>query len=85
MQATKKLKNLLILEIIPDLEETIDDMFSMIEKAKMASIADKEELKEIQEMHLECKDIVEEIDRGEMPQDEAEEILQELMEAKTAV
>jgi len=85
VQATKKLKNLLILEIIPDLEETIDDMFSMIEKAKMASIADKEELKEIQEMHLECKDIVEEIDRGEMPQDEAEEILQELMEAKTAV
>jgi hypothetical protein len=83
MQTTEKLKNLLILEIIPDLEEAIDEMFSMIEKAKMASIADKEELQELQEMHFECKDIIEEIDRGDMPQDEAEEILKELMEAKT--
>jgi len=83
VQTTEKLKNLLNLEIIPDLEEAIDEMFSMIEKAKMASIADKEELKELQEMHFECKDIVQEIDRGEMPEEEAEEILKELMEAKT--
>ena len=83
MQITEKLKNLLTLEIIPDLEEAIDEMFSMIEKAKMASIADKEELQELQEMHAECKDIVVEIDAGDMPEDEAEEILKELMEAKT--
>jgi len=83
MQTTEKLKNLLTLEIIPDLEEAIDEMFSIIEKEKMVSIADKEELQEIQEMHAECKDIVEEIDRGEMPEDEAGEILKELMEAKT--
>ncbi len=83
MQITEKLKNLLTLEIIPDLEEAIDEMFSMIEKAKMASIADKEELQELQEMHAECKDIVIEIEAGDMPEDEAEEILKELMEAKT--
>ncbi|SFV58856.1 hypothetical protein MNB_SV-12-1382 [hydrothermal vent metagenome] len=84
MKITKKLRNLLTLEIIPDLEEAIDDMFSMIEKAKMASIADKEELGELQEMHSECKDIVDEIDSGDMLEDEAEEILKELMEIKTA-
>ena len=49
----------------------------------MASIADKEELQELQEMHAECKDIVVEIDAGDMPEDEAEEILIELMDAKT--
>jgi len=83
MQNSEKLKNLLTIEIIPDLEEAIDDMFSMIEKAKMASIADKEELQELQEMLAECKDIVEEIGTGDMPEDEAEGILVELMEAKT--
>jgi hypothetical protein len=58
-------------------------MFSFIEKAKMASIADKEELQELQEMHSECKDIVQELDSGEMDEDEAEDILKELLEAKT--
>jgi hypothetical protein len=83
MQITEKLKNLLTLEIIPDLEEAIDEMFAMIEKAKMASIADKEELQELQEMYRECKDIVAEIESGEMPHEEASEILEELIEAKT--
>ncbi len=83
MQITEKLKNLLTLEVIPDLEEAIDEMFSMIEKAKMASIADKEELQELQEMHAECKDIVVELNAGDMPENEAEEIFKELMELKT--
>ena len=83
MKITEKLKNLLSLEIIPDLEEAIDEMFSIIEKAKMASIADKEELQELQEMLFECKDILKEIDREEMPEEEAKEILNELMEAKS--
>ena len=83
MKNSEKLKNFLILEIIPDLEEAIDEMFSMIEKAKMASIADKEELQDLQEMHSECKDIVTEIESGEMPEEEAEEILKEFIEMKT--
>ena len=84
MSNSEKLKNFLIQEIIPDLEEAIDEMFSMIEKAKMASIADKEELQDLQEMHAECKDIVAEIEAGEMNDDEAGEILAEFVEMKTA-
>lgn len=83
MQNSEKLKNFLNLEIIPDLEEAIDEMFSMIEKAKMASIADKEELQELQEMHAECKDIVAEIEAGDMNEEEAAELLLELMDMKT--
>jgi len=81
--SSEQLKNFLIQEIIPDLEEAIDEMFSMIEKAKMASIADKEELQDLQEMHAECKDIVTEIEANEMPEAEAEEILKEFVEMKT--
>ena len=84
MSNSEKLKNFLNQEIIPDLEEAIDEMFSMIEKAKMASITDKEELQDLQEMHSECKEIVVEIEAGEMPEDEAGEILKEFIEMKTA-
>ena len=84
MSNSEKLKNFLTGEIIPDLEEAIDEMFSMIEKAKMASIADKEELQELQEMHAECKEIVTEIEAGEMNDDEAGDILAELIDMKTA-
>ena len=80
---TEKLKSLLIAEVIPDLEETIDEMFSMIEKAKMASLADKEELQEIQEMLAECREIIVDIDTGEMEDDEAEDIFNDLMVLKT--
>ncbi|HHB94265.1 MAG TPA: hypothetical protein ENK88_03885 [Campylobacterales bacterium] len=83
MKTTEKLKNLLTLEIIPDLEESIDELFSIIEKEKMASIADKEELKELQEMHSECKDIIAEIDSNIMSEDEANEILEELIDIKS--
>ena len=83
MLNTEKLKNLLTQEIIPDVEEAIDEIFAMIEKAKMASIADKEELQELQEMHAECKEMLEEISRGDMPEEEAKEILGELLEAKS--
>jgi len=83
MQNSEKLKNFLTLEIIPDLEEAIDEMFSMIEKAKMASIADKEELQELQEMHAECKDMVAEIEAKDMSEEEAGELLEELMDMKT--
>jgi len=84
MSNSEKLKNFLIQEIIPDLEEAIDEMFSMIEKAKMASIADKEELQDLQEMHSECKDIVKEIEANEMDDEEAGNILAEFVEMKTA-
>jgi hypothetical protein len=83
MSNSEKLKNFLTQEIIPDLEEAIDEMFSMIEKAKMASIADKEELQELQEMHAECKDIVSEIEAGDMDDNEAGDILAEFVDMKT--
>lgn len=84
MSNSEKLKNFLTQEVIPDLEEAIDEMFSFIEKAKMASIADKEELQDLQEMHSECKEMVVEIEAGEMGETEAGEILAELIDMKTA-
>jgi len=82
MNPTEKLKNLLSNEILPDLEEAIDEMFAMVERDKTISLADREELEELQEMHAECREILIEIEANELDENEAVELLTELMEAK---
>ncbi len=83
MTKIEQLKNLLENEIIQDLEAAIDETFQMVEKEKTISLADREELEEMQEMHQECRDILIEIEANEMDEEEAGELLSELVELKT--
>ena len=83
MSYTEKLKNFLELEIIPDLEAAIDELFEAIDKTKNATKEQKEDLEEMREMRTECFSIVEEIKRDEMDEEEAEELLGELIDMKT--
>jgi len=80
MNNIDKLKSLLENEIIPDLESVIDSIFQMIEKEKTISLGEKEELEELQEMHAECREILVEIESKEMEEDEAKDLLEELVE-----
>ena len=80
MSNTEKLKALLEKEIIPDLESVIDSIFQTIEREKTLSLGEKEELEELQEMHRECREILIEIEAGEMEEDEAKELVEELVE-----
>ena len=83
MSNSEKLKKFLIQEMLPNLEEARDEMFLVIEKEKKrASIVDKELLQNLQEIHAECKDILAEIDDGEMNDDEAGDIFRYLMNVK---
>jgi uncharacterized protein (UPF0305 family) len=83
MTNTEKLKNLLELEIIPDLEAAIDELFAVIDKSKNATKEQKEDLEEMREMRTECFAIVEEIKRDELDEEEATELLEELVDMKT--
>ncbi|HEY9128350.1 MAG TPA: hypothetical protein VIN02_00780 [Sulfurovum sp.] len=83
MTPAEKLKNLLELEIIPDLEVAIDELFEAIDKAKSASKEQKEDLEEMREMRTECFAIIEELNRNELEDDEIEELLAELIDMKT--
>ena len=83
MTNAEKLKNLLELEIIPDLEVAIDDLFEAIDKSKHASKEQKEDLEEMREMRTECFAIVEELGRNELEEDEIDELLAELVDMKT--
>lgn len=83
MQKTQQLKNLLENEILPDLENAIDEIFQILDKEKMISMSDREDLENMQEMHQECRDILIEIEANEMDQEEAEELINELVDAKS--
>jgi hypothetical protein len=83
MTSADKLKNLLELEVIPDLEVAIDELFEQIDKSKNASKEQKADLEELREMRTECFAIVEELKRDELEEDEIEELLAELVEMKT--
>lgn len=83
MTPAEKLKNLLELEIIPDLEVAIDELFAAIDKAKSASKEQKEDLEEMREMRTECFAIIEELGRNELEEEEIEELLAELVDMKT--
>jgi hypothetical protein len=83
MSNKEKLKNLLSNELMPDLEEAIDEIFEMVEKEKMISLADRQELEEMQEMHAECREILIEIESGEMDEEEAGELLADLVDIKS--
>jgi len=80
MNSIDKLKALLENEIVPDLENVIDSIFQTIEKEKTISLGEREELEELQEMHNECREILIEIEAGEMDEEEASELLEELLE-----
>jgi len=83
MTNADKLKNFLELEIIPDLEVAIDELFAAIDKAKNASKEQKEDLEEMREMRTECFAILEELKRNELEDDEIDELLAELVDMKT--
>ena len=83
MTSAHKLKNLLEIELIPDLEAAIDELFAEIDKSKNASSAQKLDLEEMREMRTECFAIIEELGRDELEEDEIEELLAELIDVKT--
>jgi len=80
MSSIQKLKALLENEIIPDLEGVIDSIFQTIEREKTISLGEKEELQELQEMHAECREILIEIESGELDEEEASELLEDLID-----
>jgi len=83
MTNSQKLKNILELEIIPDLEVAIDELFTLIDKSKSATKEQKEDLEDLREMRTECFAIVEELGRDELEDEEIDELLAEFMDMKT--
>ena len=83
MTKTEELIDLLNNDIIPEIEDIIDGLFELINDAKTATDEVKQELQELQELKTEFKVLVEEALTGELEEDEAQEILEEIEEMRS--
>lgn len=81
MSYVQELKDLLEDEVILDLVDYIDELFAMVAK-KNDTIETKEELKNMQELKVDFETMLSEIESGEMDEDEAKEIIEELEEMR---
>ena len=83
MTKTEELIDLLNNDIIPEIEDVIDGLFELINDAKTATDEVKQELAELQELKTEFKVMLEEAMTGELEEDEAAEILEEIEEMRS--
>ena len=82
MTKTEELIDLLNNDIIPEIEDVIDGLFELINDAKTATDEVKQELHELQELKTEFKVMLEEAMTGELEEDEAAEIIEEIEEMR---
>jgi len=83
MTKTEELIDLLNNDIVPEIEDVIDGLFELINDAKTATEEVKQELQELQELKTEFKVMLEEAMTGELEEDEAQEILEEIAEMRS--
>ena len=73
-----QLKHLIQNELIPDVEEHIDDIFESIASQKDASPQERAQLEDMQALRDEYKDLLKELNSGEIDEEEAEQLYTEL-------
>ncbi|MBN2870747.1 MAG: hypothetical protein JXK04_07320 [Campylobacterales bacterium] len=73
-----QLKHLIQNELIPDVEEHIDDIFEVIASQKDASPQERAQLEDLQALRDEYKELLGEINNGQIDEEEAEQLYTEL-------
>ena len=83
MSKLAELKVLIEDEVIPDIEEFIDDLFEVIANEKEASMSQSEELEQMQELKNEFQSLLTDIDENEIDEEEAIELITEIKEMQS--
>jgi uncharacterized protein YaaN involved in tellurite resistance len=73
-----QLKHLIQNELIPDVEEHIDDIFESIASQKDATVEERAQLEDMQALRDEYKELLGEINSGQVDEEEAEQLYTEL-------
>ncbi len=81
MNVQKEIKELLQKQVIPDIEDALDEIFQEINDLKNADEATKQEVKELREFKADLEDIISYIDKGDLTKEEAQEIIDDIKEA----
>ncbi|MEO1953889.1 MAG: hypothetical protein ABGW74_04220 [Campylobacterales bacterium] len=84
MSYSLELEELLIKEVIPDIEDRLDEIFEQIASEKDANDEQKEEIEELREFKDDLKDVLEDIQTGEIDEGECKEMIADIKEAQGA-
>ena len=82
MSYAQKLEELLTKEVIPDIDDRLDEIFETIAGEKNANDEQKEEIEELREFKDDLKDVLDDIATGEMEEDECKEMIDDILEAQ---
>jgi uncharacterized protein YaaN involved in tellurite resistance len=78
MAYVTQLKHLIQNELIPDVEEHIDDIFESIASQKDATVEERAQLEDMQALRDEYKELLTELNSGDIDEEEAEQLYTEL-------
>ena len=84
MSQIKKLEELLTNSVIPDITDRLDEIFEEIAGNKEATDDAKEEIEELREFKADLEDVLEDINNGDMDEDEAKELVEDILAAQEA-
>lgn len=73
-----QLKHLIQNELIPDVEDHVDALFEAISSTKDVSVQERAELEDMQALRDEYKELLKELNNGEIDEEEAEQLYTEL-------
>ena len=79
MSIQKELEKLIKDEVLVEIEDYIDDIFEII-AGKKETLELKEELKHMQDMKKDFEEILKELENGEIDDEEAQEIYDEIVD-----
>jgi polyhydroxyalkanoate synthesis regulator phasin len=82
MSYTQKLEELVNKQVIPDIDDALDEIFEQIADEKNANDEQKEEIDELREFKADLKDLLDDILSGEIEDDECKEIYDDILEAQ---
>ncbi len=83
MSYLPKLNELINNSVIPDIEERIDELYVVIADKRNSLLDEvKEELEELAEFRDDLKDILNDIQCGEITEDECKEIMNDILQAQ---
>lgn len=78
MAYIEQLKHLIENELIPDVEDHVDELFEGIASAKDATTDERTQLEDMQALRDEYKELLKELKSGDIDEEEAEQLYTEL-------
>ena len=82
MSQAQKLEELITKSVIPDLDERLDEIFEEIADNKEATEDAKEEIEELREFKADLQDVLEDIQSGDIDEDECTELIDDILQAQ---